>query len=273
MKRIIEELIKENISYKILSWNQISIPFKFNPKVCLFRSVPDFKKEFSLPYLLTFIEDLERKGCKCFPASQDFYQADKATSLLIAKNEGIMIPEFILGENLSELEEFIKKHDKIVYKPLIGSKGEGIRILSKNIEHELEIFSRENEIIYLQKFIKNKNYDIRTIFIDGEMICQYVRENLNDFRNNISLGGTGYNPKNFKAKDSRIQSFLEESKKWGQILYKKMGLKIFGIDTIPSVDNKLYFLEINPILGFKGAESAININIATEIVHLIAKFL
>ncbi|NHI91254.1 MAG: ATP-grasp domain-containing protein [Candidatus Lokiarchaeota archaeon] len=272
-KRIIEELDKEIIQYNILSWNEITIPFNHYPKVCLIRSVPDFQKEFSLPYLLTFIEHLEQNGSICIPSSHDLYQADKASCLLIAKKNGILIPDFIIGEDLQQLSKFIKKHKKILYKPMIGSKGKGIKILSNDIDKELEIFSQINSIIYLQEFIENKKYDIRTIFIDNKMICQFIRENEKDFRYNISLGGKGHSPDDYIKMDPNLDFFLTESKKIGEILSNKMGLKIFGMDTIPSLKNKLYFLEINPILGFYGAEKATNVNIAKEIVQVIIKIL
>ena len=48
--RIVEELKKENIEFNVLSWSEISLPFDIKPKVCIFRSVPDFSKDFSVPY-------------------------------------------------------------------------------------------------------------------------------------------------------------------------------------------------------------------------------
>jgi len=272
-RRIVEELKKEKIPYSILSWKEISLPFDLKPRVCLFRSVPDFTKDFSVPYLLTFIEELERKGCICIPSSKDFYNSDKATILLLAQKEGILVPDFIIGEDLKQIKEFIKKYKKIVYKPLIGSKGEGIELINNDNKVKRNKILDYNSILYLQKYIKNKKYDIRTIFINKEMFCQFVRENENDFRYNVSLGGKGHNTEEFKKIDKHLEGFLKESKEIGEKISRITKMKIFGIDTLPSNDDKLYFLEVNPILGFEGAESATHLNIAKEIVKLIKNLL
>lgn len=272
-RRIVEELKKENIPHDILPWNKISLPFHLKPKVCLFRSVPDFTKDFSVPFLLTFIEELERKGCTCIPSSKDFYNSDKGTILLIAKKEGILIPDFIIGEDLDQVDQFIKKYDKVVYKPLIGSKGEGIELINNDDQNKINKILDYKSILYLQEYIENKGYDIRTIFINNEMFCQFIRENENDFRYNISLGGKAHDSKDYKTKDKYLAEFLKESVIIGEKISKTTKMKIFGIDTLPSNENKLYFLEVNPILGFEGAESATSLNIAKEIVKLIKKIL
>ena len=270
-RRIVEELKKENIEFNILSWEEISLPFNIKPKVCIFRSVPNFTKDFSVTYLLTFIEELERNGCISIPSSIDFYNSDKGTILLLARKEGILVPDFILSEDKHQCKEFIKKNPLTVYKPLIGSKGEGIELINNKNNKKIEEILNYNSILYVQEFIENKGYDIRTIFIDNEMFCQFIRVNEEDFRYNVSLGGKAFNIKEYQKNDEHLANFLKESIKIGEKLSKITNMKIFGIDTLPSKDNSLYFLEINPILGFEGAESSTGLNIAKKIVNLLIK--
>ncbi|MHA1893144.1 MAG: ATP-grasp domain-containing protein [Candidatus Helarchaeota archaeon] len=272
-KRILEELTRLKVSFITLPWKKISLPFNLHPKVCLIRSLPDLKKNFAIPYFLTFIEELERNGCTCIPSSKDFYFSDKGTILLIARKLGIQIPSMIIGEDIDKISLFIKSHEKVVYKPMIGSKGEGIQLFSQNSDQTLKEIINKDSIIYLQEFIENKKYDIRTIFINGAMICQFIRENKDDFRYNVSLGGVAHNYKEYIEKDEFLKAFLKKSELIGDKIYSETKMKMFGIDTIPSISDELYFLEINPILGFEGAETATKKNVAEEIARLITLFL
>jgi glutathione synthase/RimK-type ligase-like ATP-grasp enzyme len=48
-------------------------------------------------------------------------------------------------------------------------------------------------------------------------------------------------------------------------------LDIIGVDTLPSKDGNIYFLEWNSMPGFRGAEEVTGANIAGEIVKFLLK--
>lgn len=272
ISRLKEELIKNKLEFKIIGWQDITLPLKEVPDLCLIRGSVNIKTRFAFPYMECLIEEFERMGCLTIPPLKMITKCDKASTYLIWKKylkNVIKMPESIITVNMDKAIQFIKKKKKVVFKPIIGGQGKGIKLLDENDVEKLESLLKYYGIIFLQEFIPNKNYDIRTIFIGEQFTTQFIRYNPNDFRNNLHCGGIGKTIEQAEELDPDIKKFCEKSEEFVYFLKSVLKFDMFGIDTIPSKDGELYFLEVNPFFGFHGADQTNNTNVAKEIIDNI----
>lgn len=271
-KRLKEEIIKKGFDIKIVCWDNIVLPFKEIPEICLIRGSVDLDIHFAVPYMEVIIEELERMGCLTIPPFQMITKCDKASIYLIWRKylkNVIKMPQTIITVNLDEGIKFIKEKKIVVFKPIVGGLGYGIELIKEDDVKKLEKLIEKFGIIYLQDFIPNKDYDIRTIFIGDDFTAQYIRYNEKDFRNNLHCGGIGKSIEEMEIFDPDIRKYCKKSEELAYYLKATMNFDMFAIDTMPSKDGELYFLEINPFFGFKGAETTNKIDIAKKIVNKI----
>ncbi|MFX1451953.1 MAG: RimK family alpha-L-glutamate ligase [Promethearchaeota archaeon] len=270
--RLKEELAKKNLNFKFIRWQDIVLPFKEIPELCLIRGSVDLDIHFAIPYMETIIEELERMGCITIPPLKMITKCDKATTYLLWKKylkKVIRMPESIITVNLEKGIQFLKNKKIAVFKPMVGGLGRGIELIKEDEVEKLENLVKKFGIIFLQEFIPNRDYDIRTVFIGDDFISQYIRYNPSDFRNNIHLGGQGRTIEQMEEMDPDITQFCEKSEEIAYYLKAVIKFNMFGIDTIPSKDGKLYFLEINPFFGFQGMDKTNNTDVAKKMVEFI----
>ncbi|WP_053002183.1 grasp-with-spasm system ATP-grasp peptide maturase [Kordia jejudonensis] len=170
-----------------------------------------------------------------------------------AQKLGLIIPKTIVTNSLDDLHSFfIDCNKKIITKS----------IHEVIIDHRHEI--KKDEFIFLYQMTKliteldddvpkifapslfqeyiDKEYEIRTIYINGECYSAAIFSQLNeqteiDMRNRDANRPSRYIP--YKLDDS-IENKLHK-------LMIKLGLKFGAIDLIKSKDGEYYFLEINPV--------------------------
>ena len=178
---------------------------------------------------------------------------NKPIVLQEAQKLGLTIPKTIITNSLEDLRSFFLDCDK---KIITKSIHEVI------IDHRYEI--KKDEFIFLYQMTKlileidnnvpkifapslfqeciDKEYEIRTIYINGECYSAAIFSQLNeqtevDMRNRDANRPPRYIP--YKLEDN-IENKLHE-------LMMKLGLKFGAIDLIKSKDGEYYFLEINPV--------------------------
>jgi RimK family alpha-L-glutamate ligase len=137
-------------------------------------------------------------------------------------------------------------------------QGKGIFLAKNRSQAEKIISKNKNKTILLRKFIANKG-DIRIFTVGFKAIGGMKRiASKNDFRSNISQGGTG---KPFDLiKYPKIRALAEKSAKIS-------GIEIAGVDImIGTKDKKPYVLEVNSGPQFKGLEKYTKTNAALEII-------
>ncbi len=271
-KRLMEELEKKKIDFKWIQWKDIVLPLKEVPELCVLRGSIDLETHFIIPYTVTIIEEFERMGCITVPPSRMITKCDKASTYLLWRKylkNVIKMPETMITINMDEGIKFLKSKKLVVFKPIVGGLGKGVELLKGNEVEKLEKLKEKHGIIHLQEFIPNKNYDIRTIFIGNEFTTQYLRFNEQDFRHNIHCGGVGKTIEEMDEIDPNIKDFCKKSEELAYYIKAVMKFDMFALDTMPSKDGDLYFLEINPFFGFKGAEQTNSVNVAKHFVEYI----
>jgi glutathione synthase len=149
-----------------------------------------------------------------------------------------LIPDTLISEDLTEIQNFIKKHKFTILKPLYGNGGEGIEKVTKGSLKNKTIIQRMIKkykgAIIAQKFIKEISQgDRRIILIDGEYVGSVARiPKKGSIKANFHAGGSAQRS-GLVFKDRKICSKLKP-------YLKKNGLFFTGIDAIGN-----YLTEIN----------------------------
>lgn len=111
-----------------------------------------------------------------------FTCASKVKTSALLRKKGIRTPETLFTASPETAGRFIKKHGRVVYKPVYGFDGNGIRLITAI--HELG-----NGPFYLQEYVPNEQ-DYRVFVIDGKSVGAIVRRS-DSLAHNIHQGGSG----------------------------------------------------------------------------------
>ncbi len=164
------------------------------------------------------------------------------------------MPETIFTQNLDEIKNFIKKHKKIIIKPVHSFSGNDIYLLNKFDIKLLKKFSKKHHHIMCQKYLsKIKKGDKRVFLINGK-ICGAISRipKKGSFLSNLSKGAKPIITKLTK-KEIRISKLIAKD-------LKKKNIFFAGIDFI---DQKLNGdINITSPTGLKTFFDLSNINLA-----------
>lgn len=221
--------------------------------------------------------ELEKVGVRVFNSSESIRLCDdKGETFLALSNHGIAMPRTIFaplcytkenGDNtrykqaLKEVAETLSF--PLVVKESFGSMGTGVYLVN-NFEELCEIDNKLKFVPHLyQEYLgAKKGTDVRVIVIGGKVVTAMQRENLNDFRSNIALGGSG-------RKIELTADFKRVAEKTSKILK----LDYCGIDILYGDNGDPFVCEVNSNAFFKGAEQTTGINIAKLYARHILKSL
>lgn len=214
-------------------------------------------------FALAVIRHLERLGVPSYNSSESIEIAkDKLYSQQILAANNIPVPATMLVKfpvNLS-----IVKKDlgfPLVVKTLYGSQGNGVFLCEDenaflNMMNLLEVTNKNANII-LQEFIKTSSgVDLRVFTVGGRVVgCMKRTSADGSFKANHSSGGV--------VEPFEVSPEIE----WLSCEASKLSnLDIAGVDLLFD-ENNFKVCEVNSSPGFKGMESALNVNIAKEIFH------
>jgi RimK family alpha-L-glutamate ligase len=213
---------------------------------------------------------LEKSGIRLFNSAEGIEVCDdKMLTHIALSNRGINMPDCIYAplcyySDAKPDLQFIDAVSKTLSFPLVaktcyGSLGAGVTKIESL--RDLIKYEEENKLIahFYQKFIgSGVGEDIRVIVIGGKYVCSMQRRNLNDFRSNIELGGTG---EKYIAEERIIR--LCES------VADILRLDYCGIDVLRDKDGKMYICEVNSNAFFAAAEKVCGVNIAKAYAEYI----
>ena len=216
-------------------------------------------------------ERLEKEGIKLFNSSAAINLCDNKVLMYqeLAKHD-IKIPRTFIAPKTFEGLGYAKRSFidlivkevgwPIVIKEAYGSFGEQV-YLSNNLKEANSIIDRIGYKDFLvQEYIaSSKGRDVRINVVGKDVIASMLRENKNDFRSNISNGGTGvnYNPN-------------EEFKKLAIKAVEALGLDFAGVDVMLG-ENGPIICEVNSNPQFASTLKATGVNLADYIVDYILR--
>ncbi len=207
-------------------------------------------------------ELLEKCGIRVFNNSKALSVCDDKMQTHIALSGVVDMPTTLAGTlcytpNTPLDREYLQKAVDILRLPMVvkqcyGSFGEQV-YLANTFDDLCNIVQKiQHKAYLLQQYIpQSHGKDVRVIVIGGKVVCAMLRSNTNDFRSNISLGGSGEPFVVTKEMESIC-------KKVAQTLH----LDYCGIDIL--LGEKPLVCEVNSNAMFQGMERVANINVAQK---------
>ncbi len=118
------------------------------------------------------------------------------------------MPSTIFTRDLNEIKGFIKKHKKIILKPIHGFSGNDIHLIKKTNSKFINKFIRKHDYIMCQKFLPKISKGDKRVFIINGKICGAISRvpKKGSFLSNMSKGAKPINTKltNIENKISKL---------------------------------------------------------------------
>lgn len=211
-----------------------------------------------------FIETIKGKFIKNNINKYHDNNLEKITMLLLCIELKINIPSMLISNDKSKIKAFIRKHKKIITKPLKypstiatinKNKFEiltGTQLIeNENLIDEMTSFSPSLFQEYIEKKIELRSFYINGIFKTMSIFSQMNEKTKIDFRNYDYSRPNRCIPYQLPK---NIESKLDK-------LMKKLNLNCGSFDIIYTPEGKYYFLEVNPIGQFQWLSYNCNFNI------------
>ena len=188
--------------------------------------------------------------------------SDKLLSLQKISSAKIKVPKTVIADNSVHIDWLISQIGGLpaIAKVLRGSQGVGVMILEseRQTNTTLETFYKQKTNLLLQQFIESNATDIRAIVIGGKVVVAMERtSNTDDFRANISLGGSG---KKIELSDADKEMCIKAS--------QACGLEVSGVDLLKDADGTSYIIEVNGNYGYH-VESLTGVNISKPLIEFV----
>lgn len=270
-KRIFDEAINYGIKMHFVKNSDIINFIDENNNIQIIYPYNIYKPDFVIAFDkdTNLIEMIEKTGVKTYNSAFSIKNCDeKALMHKILTNSGIKIPKTIIAPLVFKEYDFNSAyyHNMVdilgvdfILKESIGSFGMQVYKIDSFDTFKSITKSISNRTFIMQQNITDSvGKDIRVSIVDDKVIGAMYRENENDFRANITLGG--------KA------TFIEASKDVTDLAlkaHKALSLNFSGVDILLSKDGSPVLCEVNSNPNFLSFENASNINYAKEIVKFI----
>ena len=186
---------------------------------------------------------------------------DKYLSLGLLAQDDLPVPETIVCQTAEDaMIAFEQLGGDVVVKPVFGGEGRGITRISDPplAVRAFRMLEQLEGVIYLQRFIAHNGSDIR-VFVLGDKVFFMRRENKNDWRTNISLGGV---PKQYEAP----AKVLEMARRAADLVKAE----IAGVDIVMTEQGTPVILEVNAVPGWRALAEITGVDIGLEVTHFLA---
>ena len=266
-KKVYGELGRLKIDSKKQKFYEISSPRleELTELDCvLFRLDPPVDEYYiQLTYIL---DHLESQGVLIINSPQSLRDFNEKILGNILSNK--QIPT-IITSNKNHIIDFLKKHKKIVLKPMNLMAGKGIISLSYNdgTDFLAEEFNDPRKYVICQKFINEIiNGDTRILITNGvvheDVLVRYPPKN--DFRSNLSYGGK-YEVKKINNKYLNHLKEVAEYLKYNRIYFA-------GVDMIGDYITEINITSPTGIKQIEEKNKRISDEIASEFIKIIQNY-
>lgn len=232
-----------------------------------FELLPDFVIFWDKDIVLA--KRLESMGIRLFNNSRAIEICDNKALTYVMLEGKVSMPETIavpmtyrnIGYNNTD---FVKEAGKrlgypFIIKECFGSFGQQVYMAESPVQAE-NIVKNTAEPLIFQKFIaESRGHDIRINVVGGKAAASMLRRNDNDFRANITAGGT-----------MEMYTPTAEETSLAEKVCDIIGLDFGGVDILQSNDGPL-ICEVNSNAHFKSIYDCTGINIGERIREYVEK--
>jgi RimK family alpha-L-glutamate ligase len=214
---------------------------------------------------------LEKMGYLLFNSSEAINVCDnKAIMHMELSKAGIRLPKtivspFVFYEQKLSSEYMDRVFDElgntIILKEAHGSFGMQVYKIESKEHLAHKIIEVGSKPFILQEYIESSyGRDIRVNIVGDEIVGAMQRYNPNDFRANITIGGTG-TP--YKLTPEQEEIALKA--------HKALGLTFSGVDLLFGKDGEPVLCELNSNVNFISFEIALGINYGRRLLEYLLK--
>ncbi|WP_440635262.1 glutathione synthase [Candidatus Pelagibacter sp. HIMB1746] len=193
-------------------------------KFILIRQDPPFNLEYiSTTYILDFIKNkvkIINNPTSIRNISEKLYSAKYLKYM----------PDTLFSQDINEIKNFIKKHKKVIIKPIHSYSGNDIHLLNKFNSKLINKFIKKHDHIMCQKFLPKINKGDKRVFIINGKVCGAISRvpKKGSYLSNMSKGAKPINI-NLTKQENKISKLIAKD-------LKKENIYFAGIDFI---DQKL----------------------------------
>jgi ATP-GRASP peptide maturase of grasp-with-spasm system len=198
-------------------------------------------------------------------------RVNKLRALRVASELGLDVPATIITNSRAELEAFRDKHGRIITKAISDGTafyvGEQRCVTYTEEVHQADIADLPEQFLpTLAQELLVKKYEIRIVYLAGKLypaaiFSQRDPQTQIDFRHYNSQ-------KPNRTVPYRVAPEIEESVRR---LMGALGLTTGSLDFVRTADDRLVFLEVNPVGQFGGFSGLCNYNIEKDFAaHLLS---
>jgi RimK family alpha-L-glutamate ligase len=211
---------------------------------------------------MDFLHHLQNAGVEIINSPRTIeISVDKYRSLNLIVDAGVPIPQTRVAESLSSaLACFDALGRDVVYKPIFGSMGRGIRRLTHHSSARtfFETQIGEGQIIYLQTFIDHGDWDIR-ILILGDQTFAIRRHRKGHWLTNLSQGAIA-TP--HQASDQELAVAFAAA--------QAIDCQVAGVDLFYDTQTgRLMVCDVNAAPGWKGTAAALGVDLGAAMLEFI----
>jgi ribosomal protein S6--L-glutamate ligase/gamma-F420-2:alpha-L-glutamate ligase len=231
--------------------------------------LPDFAIFWDKDILLA--RRLEKMGLRLFNSSDSIETCDDKGQTAIALQAGgirtpltFLSPKAYPAFGCTDMNFLRKAEEKLGYPMVIkenrGSFGQQVHLASNAYEAERLIASFKEHPFIMQEYIEESaGRDVRVNVVGGRVVASMYRYNDNDFRSNITNGGS---MKKYEASEAQAKIAIDAC--------KAIGLDFAGVDVLFGKDGPI-ICEVNSNPHFKTTLECTGINMAEHIISHIAE--
>ena len=193
-------------------------------KFILIRQDPPFNLEYiSTTYILDFIKNkvkIINNPTSIRNISEKLYSTKYLKYM----------PDTLFSQDINEIKNFIKKHNKVIIKPIHSYSGNDIHLLNKFNSKLINKFIKKHDHIMCQKFLPKINKGDKRVFIINGKVCGAISRvpKKGSYLSNMSKGAKPINI-NLTEQENKISKLIAKD-------LKKENIYFAGIDFI---DQKL----------------------------------
>ena len=193
-------------------------------KFILIRQDPPFNLEYiSTTYILDFIKNkvkIINNPTSIRNISEKLYSTKYLKYM----------PDTLFSQDINEIKNFIKKHKKVIIKPIHSYSGNDIHLLNKFNSKLINKFIKKHDHIMCQKFLPKINKGDKRVFIINGKVCGAISRvpKKGSYLSNMSKGAKAINI-NLTKQENKISKLIAKD-------LKKENIYFAGIDFI---DQKL----------------------------------
>jgi len=193
-------------------------------KFILIRQDPPFNLEYiSTTYILDFIKNkvkIINNPTSIRNISEKLYSTKYLKYM----------PDTLFSQDTNEIKNFIKKHKKVIIKPIHSYSGNDIHLLNKFNSKLINKFIKKHDHIMCQKFLPKINKGDKRVFIINGKVCGAISRvpKKGSYLSNMSKGAKPINI-NLTNQENKISKLIAKD-------LKKENIYFAGIDFI---DQKL----------------------------------